>query len=101
MGGVRLACWLLLCAGAVSPAMAAPKSLELPPLEGVKRPLPKAFDVAPALRFDGETDCAAWTWKAAASTATPEGGYDGCAVIRRETATTPFGPPDRGGIRLV
>ena len=104
MKRVRLVCGLLLCAGVVSPAVAAPKSLGAPPaIEGVKRPLPKSYDVAPVLRFDGQTDCRAWfiETSAPASGAPPEDSYDGCAVIRRETANAPFGPPDRGGVKLV
>ena len=101
MRRVSLVCMALLCAGAASPALAAPKALKVPPaVEGVERPLPKSYDVAPALRFDGQTDCRAWLLETAAGSASSEERYDGCAVIRRENSNAPFGPPDRGGVRL-
>lgn len=67
------------------------KHLRLPPVEGVERRLPKEFDPAPVLRFDRQADCRSFVLRIAVQTpparsATPDERYDGCAVIRRETA---------------
>lgn len=86
---------LLVGASAAAQAPDAPKTskhFRLPPVEGVDRRLPKEFDGAPVLRFDGQTDCRGFVTRVAlqsypaASPAKLDERYDGCAVIRRETA---------------
>ena len=109
MGRVILLSLLLVGSGAAAQAPGAPptsKHLRLPPIEGVTKPLPKAFDLAPVLRFDGDTDCGAYAVKISAqappppaaapppSTAKPAERLDGCFIMRRET-TDPFERPAR------
>ena len=110
MGRVLLLSLLLVGSGAAAQTPGAPpasKHLRLPPVEGVAKRLPKAFDLAPTLRYDGETDCRAYRVRISAQSpvapapsqappraAKPAERLDGCAIMRRET-TDPFTRPGR------
>jgi hypothetical protein len=101
MHRAQLACLVLSTICAVSPAVVAAKPLKLPPpAEGMTRHLPRAFDLAPALHYDGDTDCWAWVIDISASDKPRDERRDGCAVIRRETAA-PFNPALRDAWRVV
>lgn len=99
MGRVLLLSLLLVGSGAAAQTSGAPpasKHLRPPPIEGVAKRLPKAFDLAPALRYDENTDCRAYVVKIAVQTsqppAKPDERIDGCFIMRRDTAD-PFGRP--------
>ena len=101
MRRVQLACLLLSAISAVSPTVVSAKPFKLPPpAEGMARHLPKAFDMAPALRFDGDANCWGSVIETSASDKPADERRDGCAVIRRETAA-PFNAALRDAWRVV